>query len=328
MPKPTIVKGSVCIEKFQEGEGVEAVMSLEMYKLWRKNIFHTLCVKGDPGARILDHGTGDPSHRGKNAQARIKDCPGSRLVRGFKIFFVPLPSPRWGGEDAWAAHFHTVVAHPNMSGREVYECVTKPLRSQDMNLPFVFVPSSAAHPELSDDDIFEDVWLTGTVFGGNPNFVEVLMCDFENVGRRSAIYNSNPFDIRAVRKQRTVFYPHFLEWHGLQKFAAPMDDPHQVAELMGFLSMNDSQTTEDIANMTNDDLEVVAENAREHAIIDPIATLQLQKRCSVFAEGALFTPTELQKFYFDHYTNQMHRIEDVMTHRWHISLSSKNLSTR
>lgn len=329
MPKAHIVKGNVAVEKFQDGEGSEFPMSKHMYlSEWKTDLFRTLCQKGDAGARVLNPGIGEPMFMGANVAARIKDCPGARLVRGFKIMHIPLPSPRWGGGDAWSAHFHVVVAHPNMHGREVYECVTLPACQNDLNAPFVFVPSSLAHPEISDNDILSNDWLTGKVFGGNLNFVEVLLCDFENCGRRSSLYKSDPRALRAVKKQNIVIFPYFQEWHRARHFSSPMDELDQLAEHMGFLALEDNQTIGINSNMTTQDLRQVIEKSRAHALVDPLQTLEVQKRCSLLAETTVFSTTEIRDFYFAHYDSQKTIIDGILSHRWEMALESKNFTRK
>ena len=96
------------------------VMTSEEFAKWKPTLMRTLRRAGDPPPRTMNHGRGSVSASGQFTR-NVRDLlaknatRGSVLVRGFKLMHIRLNQNKWGswgGQNAWKASFHLVVAHP------------------------------------------------------------------------------------------------------------------------------------------------------------------------------------------------------------------------
>lgn len=216
---------------------MDRVMSVENYKANKRLIAATLRNKGDPPPRIMAHGLGCIRSLFLTVDALLKERPGARLVRGYKLHTVPLSKQRGLGGDAVKATFHVVLAKPSAAdpSREVYECACAAYYPPDQELPFVFVPSSRAHPQISDEELLGNRWIPGCVVFGNLVWADQTCAMMRVVGRRSGVIGTTPEACVAKRNWRVRLFPFFEDWYIDRKPQRyPSDDLQTFAEFFGF----------------------------------------------------------------------------------------------
>ena len=98
----------------------DRLMTAEVFSRRRRSIVQTLAKQGDPAARLLSFGSGDPRHWVKNLRDALANAPRlvlgsgdavevlrSRLVRGFRLYQSTVH-----GSFLWKGVFECVVGHP------------------------------------------------------------------------------------------------------------------------------------------------------------------------------------------------------------------------
>ena len=211
-------------------------MSADDYHANKRLIARTLRNKGDPPPRIMAHGSGCIRSLFLTVEALLKERPGARLVRGYKLHTVPLRGRDMGG-DAIKATFHVVLARPSVADptREVYECACSAYFECDKGQPFVFVPSSRAHPQLTDEELLSNQWIPGCVIFGNLSWADATCATQRVVGRRASVIGTTPEACVAKRNWRVRLFPCFEEWYLDRKPQRyPSDDVQTFAEFFGF----------------------------------------------------------------------------------------------
>jgi len=233
-----IVKAGYCDESCTLSDAtVDHVMCVEDYQANRHMIAATLRNKGDPPPRIMAHGSGSIRSLFLTVEALLKERPGARLVRGYKLHRVPLSKQRGLGGDAIKATFHMVLAKPSAAdpSREVYECACNAYYPKDQERPFVFVPSSRAHPQISNEELLANRWIPGCVIFGNLVWADMTCAMMRVVGRRSGVIGTTPEACVAKRNWRVRLFPFFEEWYIDRKPQRyPSDDMQTFAEFFGF----------------------------------------------------------------------------------------------
>ena len=215
---------------------MDRVMSVDNYNANKRLIAATLRNKGDPPPRIMAHGSGCIRSLFLTVEALLKKRPGARLVRGYKLHTVPLIGRDMGG-DAIKATFHVVLAQPSTSdpSREVYECACAAYFECDKGLPFVFVPSSRAHPQVPDEELLGNQWIPGCVIFGNLVWADTTCAIQRVVGRRAGVIGTTPEACVAKRNWRVRLFPFFEDWYNDRKPQRyPSDDMQTYAEFFGF----------------------------------------------------------------------------------------------
>ena len=129
----------------------------------------------------------------------------------------------------------------------------------------------------------------------------------------------------SVKKQRIVLFPYFQDWHAERRFVSPVDDLHQLAEHMGFISMDDVPCM-DIKNVAQGELEKLVKQAYPGALVDPFETVSVQKLCTSLAMHSASTTEELKALYYTHYDSQKTKIDAILAERWVKMLKAKNVS--
>lgn len=216
---------------------MDRVMSVEDYNANKRLIAATLRNKGDPPPRIMAHGSGCIRTLFLTVEALLKERPGARLVRGYKLHTVPLSMRRDLGGDAVKATFHMVLARPSVADptREVYECACAAYFPPDQKLPFVFVPSSRAHPQIGDEALLGNRWIPGCIVFGNLNWADATCAIQRVVGRRASVIGTTPEACVAKRNWRVRLFPFFEDWYTDRKPQRyPSDDMQVFAEFFGF----------------------------------------------------------------------------------------------
>jgi len=271
-------------------------------------LMRTLRRAGDPPPRTLEHGKAEVTSDRQFLQnlrellARNADR-GSVLVRGYKLLHIPLMTDRWGfwgGDSAWKASFHMVAAHPPAeagSDKWIYEDASMPAAAEDAGLSYIFVPSSRAHPELTDEQALSNKWVLGYVIGGNAHFCELVIADQKLRGRRRSVLGLTPEEVVSKRAQKTYLMPAFESWHRLREIEEPIEC---VAEQLGF-PVVDVDETLDLQNLKA--IKFGMENNQE-AAVDGYETLDLQVRtCAALRDGEM-THVQIRETLFKHYDAQ------------------------
>ena len=240
-------------------------------------------------------------------------------MRGFRLYHINLQPGGWGdwgGMNAWKATFHLVVAHPPNDGgsKWIYECANLPANEEDVGTPYIFVPSSRGHAELSDEAVLSNKWVLGYVVGGNAHFCEMVILDQKMRGRRRSVLGTTPEQVVAKRSQKCYLMPGFEAWHNARDIDDPVDC---VAESMGFpvVDIDASLDLENLANVKS----AMANN--QEAMVDGLETLTLQMNTAVAHNRGQLTEVDIQKRFFAHYDQIRVRVE-----KKHATLMDKELA--
>lgn len=227
-------------ERYLDNKGTDRPMTALEYKPLARQISHTLRLPTDPPPRMMTHGSGPWNAPCSNARELLAANAerGSVLVRGYRIMTVPFETDVWIGTNlgpVWKGVFHLVVAHPpkdpDRSSKWLYECATAPENDSDRGKPFLFVPSSRAHTELTDLQVLSGHWFLGLIVGGNPMFCRLVEIDNAGRGREKSMVCTTPERCIAKRRVNFFFFPNFKQWFLLKKRHMPFES---MAELLGF----------------------------------------------------------------------------------------------
>ena len=210
----------------------------------------------------------------------------------------------WNGMNAWKASFHVVVAHPPAKGttKWIYEDPNQPPDEDDIGVPYIFVPSSRGHAELTDEQVLSNKWVMGYVVGGNARFCERVVLDQRLRGRRRSVLGTSPEQVVSKRAQKCYLMPGFERWHRARDIEDPIDC---VAESMGF-PVVDIDSCLDI-----DDLKALKSAMANNtdALVDGLETLTMQLDMARAHSRGELTDAKMQQQFFDHYDAQLRRIE-------------------
>lgn len=216
---------------------MDRVMSVAEYNASKRLVGRTLRHTGDPPPRVMAHGRGCILALCATVEALLKQRPGARLVRGYKLHTVPLSQYAVAERDGIKATFHVVLAAPSRDDptSDVYECACKAFNPLDQEKPFVFVPSSRAHPQIGDAELLENRWILGCVVFGNLSWADMLCTTSRVAGRRPSVIGTTPEACVSKRHWRVRLHPYFQEWYADRKpVRHPSDDLQGFAELFGF----------------------------------------------------------------------------------------------
>ena len=287
-------------------------MTREEFAKWKTTLLPTLRQRGDPPPRTMEHGrspVGDGQFTA-NLRALLKRNAhrGSVLVRGFRLYHIALKENdewgEWGGQNAWKASFHMVVGHPPTEGstKWIYECANLPPDEEDIGVPYIFVPSSRGHTELSDEAVLSNKWVMGYVVGGNAHFCEMVVLDQKLRGRRRSVLGTTPEAVVSKRAQKCYLMPGFEKWHRAREIDDPIDC---VAESMGFpvVDIDSCLDTENLKEVKG----AIANNS--DALVDGLETLTMQMTITVMHKNKEIIESEMQRRFFEHYDKQRVRIE-------------------
>lgn len=310
---------------FVQGEGYDHVMTKTEYAEWNAGgrLLKQLRCKDDPAPRSMEHGHGKCLRWCANVAELLANnaARGSRLVRGYKLAHIPLKAEQWQGVEAWKATFHMVVAHPPTppSTKWLYEDPNLPFHSDDRGQAYIFVPSSRAHAELSDEDLLNGKWTLGFVVGGNPMFCEMAVADQTLRGRRKSVIGLTPECCIAKRMAKVYLMPCFAEWHKARGFREDMDG---IAEMMGFPT---TDIDDGAIDMTDHKEMRAAIQSNPEALVDGMQTLYLTlQHCTTMMAGQT-SPDEVRVAFFKHYDAQKKIIEEKISRRLESELAARGL---
>jgi hypothetical protein len=188
-------------------EDHEVPMSVSTYKRFAKDILPKLRLPSDPPpvANVLP---GCATSREVPAEIRqvLQDCPGEfELVRGFKL--VDLSE---GAQNSFVWSGRGMLCLRTKSGKVVSVARAT---SGHQHTPFIFVPSSLLHQDLTDDELLSGVYQLGSVIGGDPTVSARLLlkgvtqCEFER-----NLFVENARELVPLRNPMLRPYPFFNDF--------------------------------------------------------------------------------------------------------------------
>ena len=271
--------------------GPPECMNTKTYGKLKAKMLPQLRARGDPPPRIMRAGTGDPDEWSADLHALL-DAPGTTLVRGFKLYKLIVDREFWS-EAAWFATTHAVVASTTDSGNLVY---TDPTANEDE--PYLFVPSSRVHRDLTDEQLISGHWCSGSVVGGHPRFCEAFVLREQVHGRQRSVIATTPEGLVAKRNVFVRFLPHFVEWYRERE---PAEGMEILAEMMGFPIYNkgDEIDEEDAIAAFN----AMAENAE--AYVNGRLGLKLQLTSQQKLMRGEVTVEQVRQAFFAHYDSSI-----------------------
>ena len=214
---------------------VDRLMTPSEFTALKKYVLPELRAKGDPPPRVVAPGKGDRARWFSNVRELLEKTPHGTPVRGYKLFVVPLNESVWQ-HPAWKAQFHMVIHRPSdTNARGVYECANLGHVDEEASTPFVFVPSSRAHPDVSDADLLADKYLPGCVVGGNAAFADAICIDQRVRGRRYSGIATCPEMCVLQRNVLVRLLPHYQTWYRERGLKGDMQN---LAEQMGMPTFN------------------------------------------------------------------------------------------
>ena len=300
---------SVLPDKMIEVSDAVVLMTREHFAVLKAQVLPTLRARGDPPPRIVDPGTGERTRWFSNVKELLASTPGGTLVRGYKLFTFPLNQRVWH-RTAWKAQFHVVVAHEGESGKLLYTCANSAHHSLEAQTPFIFVPSSRAHPEVSDADMLENKFIMGAVVGGNPAFTDALVLDKRLRGRRYSVIATCPEECVAKRNVMVRLTTYFREWF---KKRQVQGDMHNLAEQMGMPVCNVGEcqnfADEDVAEL----IERVQSN--DQALVNGTEGLKMELNAvhDIFTRQASID--EVRLAFFGYYDETKEKVDEVLRQR-------------
>ena len=195
----------------------------------KEQLLPQLRARGDAPPRQMHPGTGPRTTLWANLAQLLQAGDDGTLVRGFCLYELPNQSSR-RRPPAWRCLFHAVVETRTPTGHVVYADPTESRRVGDEGEPYIFVPSSRAHTQLSDAQLLSGEWITGSVLLGEALFCNAVLAHEESRGRRASVVALTPEALVAKRHVRVRALPHFGEWMRLREIR---EHPDTLGELMG-----------------------------------------------------------------------------------------------
>lgn len=282
------------------------LMTRNEFEEAKAHVLPVLRARHDPPPRIMNPGSGDRSRWYRNVKDLLARTPGGVIVRGYKLFVFPLDPLVWASV-SFKAQFHVVVGHVGPSGKQIYTCANSAHCEGDSKTPFVFVPSSRAHTEVSDVDLLENKYVTGCIVGGNATFTDALVLDKSIRGRRYSVISTCPESCVAKRNVKVRTLPYFSEWF---KLRGVKGDMHNLAEQFGMPSCN----VGDEGKFDEENLDTLCERVQSNpeALINGLVgvRMELDARCDLFT-GAT-TLDEVRQNFFLYYDESNSRVKEIL----------------
>jgi len=285
------------------------LMTREQFGELKAQVLPSLRARGDPPPRIMNPGKGERTRWFANVKELLASTSEGILVRGYKLFIFPLNLRVWH-RMAWKAQFHVVVAHKGESGKLLYTCPNSAHHSLEAETPFIFVPSSRAHPEVSEADMLENKFIMGAVVGGNPAFTDALVLDKRLRGRRYSVIATCPEECVAKRNVMVRLTTHFREWF---KKRQVQGDMHNLAEQMGMPVCNVGESE----HFADEDITQLMERAQcnDESLVNGTEGLKME----LDAVHDLFTHQttieQVRLAFFGYYDETKAKVDEVMGQR-------------
>ena len=210
-----------------DSDNNEEIMTLDDWKLCSRQVLHTLRSKGDPPPRsniVPGTAVGERSFeciKSKLASLKAVDADNAdkySIVRGYRMFTLCRPDKKKKKKksfDARAASGLCFCARPHVVIENKlttkYICVTQNPREDPC--PYIFVPSSLMHQELSDDEVLSSTFMLCDVLGGDERLVGDLMSMKVNLTRfEQRRLTRAPGEMKAPPALYIRYFPFFPEW--------------------------------------------------------------------------------------------------------------------
>jgi len=294
-------------------KGPPECMSAKTYGKLKTRMLPQLRARTDPPPRIMRSGTGDPEEWSADLHALLK-APGATIVRGFKLYKLPVDREYWG-EPAWFATTHAVVASTTESGNLVY---TDPTQSEDD--PYIFVPTARAHRDLTDEQLISGQWISGSVVGGHLRFCEAFVLHEQVHGRQRSVIATTPEDLVAKRNVFVRFHPHFVEWYRQRKLTNGLETQ---AELMG-------APVFDKGDEIDEDDAIAAYNAmadNPEAYVNGLVGLKLALSCQQQLMRGELTIEQVKQIFFAHFDSSALIVRSAQAQRLTERLQARGFNT-
>lgn len=307
-------------------DGQQRLMTNEEFRLVSKEISAKLRKRTDPPPRMMQHGCGHWSTPCTNVETLLskRASSGSILLRGFKIFSVSIDQSECMVERRlWKAVSHVVVAHPpinpSKSLKWLYECATAPEDIADRRKNFLFVPSTRAHTDLTDEQLLRGEWHLCTIIGGDMMFAEMISADNSNRGRERSMIVTSPEQCVAKRRQLFGFFPHFERWYAQQKRRLVVES---VAELMGFPCVDryESACNPLVDFFDDDHIDQSLKNNVDALVDGGRMSVDLNHDTCVDLYTSKTTIEQTSARWFMHYDYLLAQIEQISDRRYHSAL--------
>lgn len=322
-------------ERYVDNKGMDRIMTPVEYKATGRQLCSTLRSPHDPAPRLVAHGSGPWNTPCTNVRELLKRhaAEGATLVRGYRLLTVPITKeeqeqPETPRTRVWKAVFHAVVAHPpknpTASDKWIYECATAPEDIADRKHDFLFVPSSRAHCELTDEQLLTGDWLLGIVIGGDKLFCDVVAADNATRGRERSMVCVVPENCIAKRKLVFGYFPHFSQWFRQEPRHM---SPESMAELMGFPCVDAAEKVANPSMDYFDDEHLQASIDRNtSALVDggqASLRLEYESQQALLQGRQSFEHTRAK--WLNHYDELFETIEKVTEQRYQAALAQRNL---
>ena len=288
-------------------------MSTKTYGKLKTKILPQLRARSDPPPRIMRAGTGDPDEWNEDLHALLR-APGATLVRGFKLYKLLIDREYWG-EAAWFATTHVVVATTTESGNVVY---ADPTSCDDD--PYIFVPSSRVHRDLTDEQLISGEWISGSVVGGHPRFCEAFVLHEQVHGRQRSVIAATPEELVAKRNVFVRFHPLFVVWY---RDRGHTDGLEILAEMMGCPIHNKGEEIdeEDVITAFN----AMAENPE--AYVSGVTGYKLGLTCQHQLMRGEVTVDQVRETFFAHYDSSVLLVRAAQAQRLTERLQARGFNT-
>ena len=190
---------------------VERNVFVHEYNAEKRAIRAHLCFAGDaptalvqPGSFPYDIAPRMVKHRMEQLRGDGKEC---KLMRGYKLTSLLPPN---SGIESLAYNAKGIVVIQHVDGK--YESLAQNSMSSDRS-PFIFVPSSRMHTELSDEQLLSGHFMLATVIDGPKSIIDTLMRLRVKMSRfeQRKICRS-PEEAHAVKSVLIRYFPHFDNW--------------------------------------------------------------------------------------------------------------------
>lgn len=274
--------------------GPPTCMTTKAYTRRKALLLPQLRDRSDPPPRIMRPGSLPRSASSKNLRDQISTT-GGRLVRGFKLYRVPLDLEHWE-HSAWLAMAHAVVEVVSPQGTAVY-VDPNAHDDHDPSPEYIFVPSSRVHPELASEEWTSGHWILGSVVGGNARFCQAYVIHKKALGRWQSVVGTTPEELMAKRHVFVRMMPHFVEWHRERGFTTC---PEVQADLMGAAAFPIGTEVDetDLLRMYS----AISENAESY--VDGLLGLKIESRCREKLWLGELTVEEVRTVFYAHFDSQ------------------------
>ena len=284
-------------------ESRDVLLTPDRFALRKDQLLPELRARADAPPRQMRPGTGQRADWWANLAQRREACDGT-LVRGFCLYELPGAFGNRRKMVAWRCCFHMVVETRTPSGRVVYEDPNEARRTCDAGAAYIFVPSTRAHADLSDEQLLSGAWLLGSVLLGDAAFCSMVLAQEQGRGRRSSVVALSPEALVAKRNLAVRLLPHFVTWMRLR---AIEENPETLGEMMG-MPVHEPGAAEDEAGAA-EAYRAVAANPESY--VNGVEGLALELSCREGLFAGTLSFAEAKERFFSYYDRTYHAMRQA-----------------